>query len=106
MPLNPEIRASDADRDRIAAALREHCAQGRISLDELEERLEVTYAAKTVGTLQEVTSDLPEMDLYELPVPAERRSGMAPARRHSVSARSLHVAGWGGYAAVNLICIS
>jgi hypothetical protein len=106
MPLNPEIRASDADRDRIAAALREHCAQGRISLDELEERLEATYAAKTVGTLQEVTSDLPEMDLYELPVPAARRSGMAPTRRHSLSAHNLRLIGWGGYASVNLICIS
>ena len=31
MALNPEMRASDADRDRVAAALREHCAQGRIT---------------------------------------------------------------------------
>jgi DUF1707 SHOCT-like domain len=83
MPPNPEMRASDADRDRVAAALREHCAEGRITMDELHERLEAVYTAKTVGALQDVTADLPETDLYELPVPATRKATMAPARRGS-----------------------
>jgi hypothetical protein len=74
MPPNPDIRASDADRDRVAGLLREHCAQGRITMDELEERLDATYSARTIGQLQEVTSDLPEEDLYELPVPASQRA--------------------------------
>lgn len=78
MALNPEMRASDADRDRVAAALREHCAQGRIDIEELGERIESVYAARTLGELQRVTDDLPEEDLYELPVPAWRRS--TPAR--------------------------
>jgi hypothetical protein len=105
MPLNPEMRASDADRDRVAAALREHCVQGRITLDELNERLEATYAARTVGALHEITADLPETDLYELPVPATRRAGMAPVRPGRVSLRHADMSGWQRYASVNLFFI-
>jgi hypothetical protein len=84
MAPNPEIRASDADRDRVAESLREHCAEGRITMDEMHERLESVYAAKTVGDLQEITSDLPEQDLYQLPVPASTpRSTASPAVRRS-----------------------
>ncbi len=72
MAPNPDIRASDADRDRVAASLREHCGEGRITVDELHERLEAVYSAKTLGQLQEITSDLPEEDLYQLPVPASQ----------------------------------
>jgi hypothetical protein len=104
MAFNPEIRASDADRDRVAAALREHCAQGRIAVDELNERLDLAYRARTLGDLQKVTSDLPEEDMYELPVPAYRRS--TPARRpRGPLYRTGMRAGWATYAGVNLICI-
>jgi hypothetical protein len=103
MALNPEMRASDADRDRVAAALREHCAQGRIDVDELGERLEGVYRARTLGDLQRVTDDLPEEDMYELPVPASRRS--TPARRGSAGLyRSGLRAGWATYATVNALC--
>jgi hypothetical protein len=54
------LRASDADRDRVAEVLREAAAYGRISLDELDERLDLVYAAKTYGELEPVTRDLPE----------------------------------------------
>jgi hypothetical protein len=104
MAFNPEIRASDADRDRVAAALREHCAQGRIAVDELNERLDLVYGARTLGDLQKVTSDLPEEDMYELPVPAYRQS--TPTRRLSGGIyRTGMRAGWATYATVNLICI-
>jgi hypothetical protein len=107
MTLNPEMRASDADRDRVAAALREHCAQGRIGVDELDERLEGAYGARTLGDLQRVTSDLPEEDMYELPVPASRRS--TPARRTSAGLAGLSrpglLVGWGSYGTVNLVLI-
>ncbi|TYB48587.1 DUF1707 SHOCT-like domain-containing protein [Actinomadura chibensis] len=81
MAPNPDIRASDADRDRVAESLREHCAEGRISMDELQERLEAVYDAKTLGQLQEVTSDLPEEDLYQLPVPASQPKSTASVAR-------------------------
>ncbi|GAA4621358.1 DUF1707 domain-containing protein [Actinoallomurus vinaceus] len=104
MAFNPEIRASDTDRDRVAAALREHCAQGRIGVDELNERLDLAYRARTLGDLQKVTSDLPEEDMYELPVPASRSS--MPARRPSGEVyRKGMRAGWASYASVNLVCI-
>lgn len=105
MALNPEMRASDADRDRVASSLREHCAQGRISVDELGGRLEAVYAARTMGDLQKVTDDLPEEDMYELPVPASRHS--TPARRPSaaLSRPGIWKANLASYAAVNLLCV-
>lgn len=70
---NPRLRASDADRERVAAALREHCAVGRLTMAELDERLGQTYAARTLGDLAVVTRDLPEIE-PELPAPARDRS--------------------------------
>ena len=104
MALNPEMRASDADRDKVAAALREHCAQGRIDVDELNGRLEGVYSARTIGDLERVTSDLPEEDLYELPVPSWRSSTPARARGAEIYQTSMR-AGWATYAGVNLVCI-
>ncbi|MFZ8977997.1 MAG: DUF1707 domain-containing protein [Candidatus Nanopelagicales bacterium] len=56
---DPSLRAGDADRDAAAAALREAYAQGRITQDELEQRLDGVHAAKTYGELAPMTSDLP-----------------------------------------------
>lgn len=104
MALNPEMRASDADRDKAAAALREHCAQGRIDVDELDDRLEGVYSARTLGDLQRVTRDLPEEDLYELPVPSWRSSTPARAMGGGELYHSRMRAGWATYASVNLVC--
>ena len=101
MPPNPDIRASDADRDRVASRLREHCAQGRITVEELNERLDAVYTAKTLGQLQEVTSDLPEEDLYELPVPASHRTTVQPAGGGSVEPYLRGGAMWATWAAVS-----
>jgi hypothetical protein len=53
------MRVSDAERDQVAEVLREAAAQGRITLDELDERLNAVYAAKTYADLEPVTADLP-----------------------------------------------
>lgn len=74
MARNPSMRASDAERDRVAAALQEHCAQGRLTVEEFHERLDRAYTARTVGELDDVTADLPAQDPHQLPVPAERQS--------------------------------
>jgi hypothetical protein len=58
------LRASDTDRERIAERLRTAAGQGRISLDELEERLDAAYAAKTYGELVPITADLPLEDAH------------------------------------------
>src|SRR5215469_7759009 len=67
MASDPKIRASDADRDRTAALLREHLAAGRLSSEEFNERLDKAYAAKTLGELDQLLADLPGIDLYHLP---------------------------------------
>jgi Domain of unknown function (DUF1707) len=57
---NPNLRASDADREAMADRLRRHHTDGRLDQDEFQERLEKCFAAKTVGELAELTHDLPD----------------------------------------------
>ncbi|MGC0329760.1 hypothetical protein RKD23_002750 [Streptomyces sp. SAI-170] len=54
-----ELRASDADRDRVADILREALAEGRLTADEHAERVEGVLAARTVGDLDVFIRDLP-----------------------------------------------
>jgi hypothetical protein len=54
-----ELRASDADRDRIADILRDALAEGRLTAEEHAERVEGVLAAKTVGELEAFVRDLP-----------------------------------------------
>jgi hypothetical protein len=56
---NRDIRASDADRDGVVTILRDAYAEGRLTLDEFDERTTATYAARTWGELQDLTVDLP-----------------------------------------------
>ena len=67
-PPEPTLRASDAEREHHAELLREHAAQGRLTVDELDERLDRVYAARTLGELVPVVADLPA------PAPRERRA--------------------------------
>jgi hypothetical protein len=55
----PELRASDADRERVAEVLRDALAEGRLDMEEFEERLDATYKARTYGELAPITRDLP-----------------------------------------------
>ena len=55
------VRIGDADREAITAQLREHYADGRLTLDELNERLDQTFAAKTKADLNVVMRDLPHV---------------------------------------------
>src|SRR5215470_2949945 len=54
-----EMRVGDAEREATAAELREHYASGRLTLEELNERLDAAFAAKTRGDLNAVMRDLP-----------------------------------------------
>jgi class 3 adenylate cyclase len=53
------VRASDADRERVSELLREHYGAGRLSEEELSERVEAIYGVRTVSELDALTSDLP-----------------------------------------------
>jgi Domain of unknown function (DUF1707) len=63
----PGIRASDEDRSQAAAALGEHYAAGRLTLEEFQERLDKVYAVRTLGELNHLMADLPGTDLSRLP---------------------------------------
>jgi hypothetical protein len=55
----PDLRASDADRERVSEILRDALAEGRLDMAEFEERLDATYQARTYGELAPITRDLP-----------------------------------------------
>lgn len=59
MAADRPIRAADADRDKVVGILREETAEGRLTLDEFNERMESAYTASTWGDLRALTSDLP-----------------------------------------------
>ena len=88
------IRASDEDRERTATALSGHYAAGRLSLEEFQERLDRAYAAKTLGELSDLMTDLPGTGLSQLegqpggnpPLPGPRAHGTVQARDGNVPA--------------------
>jgi DUF1707 SHOCT-like domain len=62
MPLQrsyPDLRASDAERERVAVFLRDQAAVGRLTHDELEDRVGAAYRAVTMGELERLIADLP-----------------------------------------------
>lgn len=73
----PETRASDAERERVAEVLREAVAEGRLDMDEFDERLDRAYRARTHGELQPLLRDLPQHTASVAPAP---RSGDSPTR--------------------------
>jgi hypothetical protein len=54
-----QMRVSDSERERVAQFLREQSLEGRLDHEELEDRLGLAYAAKTVGQLEDLIEDLP-----------------------------------------------
>jgi hypothetical protein len=58
-PDSPGLRASDAEREHVAEALRRHHLDGRIDTEELTERLDRCYAARTTAELRPLLADLP-----------------------------------------------
>lgn len=89
-PGDPRIRASDADRERVATLLSEHHAAGRLSAEEFHERLDAAFGAKTLGDLDALLADLPAIDLYRLPA-----AGIKPAPPGARRPRSRHRPGPG-----------
>ncbi|MER5176917.1 DUF1707 domain-containing protein [Streptomyces sp. NPDC002896] len=73
----PDLRASDTDRERVAEHLRDALAEGRLDMAEFEERLEATYNARTYGELVPLTRDLPAGSVA---VPLVKPSADSPAQ--------------------------
>jgi hypothetical protein len=67
----PQMKASDADRDAVVAALSEHFQAGRLTSEELEDRTGRALSARTLEELDGLTTDLPVV----------RPAGPAPVAR-------------------------
>ena len=65
------------ERERVIQQLSEHFANDRLSMDELESRMELAYKASSIGDLQRLTADLPSA--AALPVPASPAAEELPA---------------------------
>jgi DNA-binding PadR family transcriptional regulator len=77
----PGVRAGDADPDAAAAALGEHFAQGRLTLDELNARLDATLTATTHGELSQAVRDLPDLTVFPARVSFPRGKRARPGHK-------------------------
>ncbi|WP_461110329.1 DUF1707 SHOCT-like domain-containing protein [Streptomyces calidiresistens] len=75
----PAIRASDADRDRVAEILREALAEGRLDAEEHSERIDAVYRARTRAELEPLVSDLPGGQPSVAPSPAPAPGADVPS---------------------------
>ncbi len=78
------VRASDAEREEAARRLRRHFAAGRLSAEELEERVERAYAARTRKELARLVADLPRHPVRHLATGVDRAQ-RALFRAHAAS---------------------
>lgn len=91
VPGRGNLRASDADRERVAEILRQAAGDGRLTLEELDERLDDVYKAKTYAELEPITHDLPQAGAAHVPAPAPaavadpRRFGGQPSSSTAVA---------------------
>src|SRR5215218_5071886 len=86
---DPALRASDEERESVAAALREHGAAGRLDIDELEQRVGAAYAARTHAELSALLTDLPR-----------------PPRAPRARSRDRLGHEWGAFLRVNLLLVA
>src|SRR5437762_12244724 len=89
---DPEVLASDADRERVVDALRQHCTDGRLTLDDFEERLGEVYAARTLRDLDWPLRQLPAP--APPPPPRPPRAPLNPHLKRWLAISALLVAIW------------
>ncbi|MDQ2810649.1 MAG: DUF1707 domain-containing protein [Actinomycetota bacterium] len=87
------ILASDNERESVVDVLRDAYTDGRLTLDEFEERTAAAYAARTWANLRELTGDLPlepvlgDGWLQRNPAPEHAAPGMVPSVQGSRRSR-------------------
>jgi uncharacterized protein DUF1707/2TM domain-containing protein len=108
------LRAADADREQFVAALRQHHADGRLTTEELAERTERAYAARTFGDLDALAADLPPLPppapgppAAGAPAPADLPRRMRPPgpRQAAAKAALLRTILWFGTLSLVLIVV-
>jgi hypothetical protein len=70
MASGPDLRIGDADREAAAATLREHYAQGRLTLEEFNQRLDAVFTSTMQSQLNQITRDLPHVGQPSASLPA------------------------------------
>ena len=94
------VRVGDADREAVAAQLREHYADGRLTLEELNERLDQAFTAKTKADLNTVMRDLPQAARPTAGMPYGGTAWQGQAWQGPMAPRpgqDYGDGGWGGY---------
>jgi DUF1707 SHOCT-like domain len=81
MPEPSKLRVSDEQRERVAQEIREHFAAGRLSEEELDQRVQAAYAARTEAELQAIREDLPELPATTVQLKAELAERRVELRR-------------------------
>jgi hypothetical protein len=94
------MRAADADREAVVERLREAVSEGRLDLDEFDQRLSRAYSAKTYGELDRVLADLPG------PAPSLRPQPPSPTRQQRHVVRGWLAEQWRPWATVVSICVA
>ena len=82
MATGPDLRIGDADREAAAASLREHYAQGRLTLEESNQRLDAVFKSTTQSQLNQVTRDLPHARVPSAPLPVSTPAPGGDRREH------------------------
>jgi hypothetical protein len=78
MPDAPNVRVSDEQRERAAGDIREHFAAGRLTEEELDQRLTAVYSARTEQELRQLLADLPKLPAS----PAQQKAELVARRSH------------------------
>ncbi len=95
MTMSPDMRAGDEDRDRTVSLIREAFAEGRLTNDEFQERMEQAQQARTFGALAALITDLPAVS----PPPSASTSSAVAAPADESNWRK----GWGSWLGVSVI---
>jgi Domain of unknown function (DUF1707) len=91
-PRDPDLRVSQAERDEVVKVLAGHFADGRLTVEEYEERVEAALAARTGRDLEPLLEDLPAPDRPTAPARIRRRREPRSLGGPLVPARLLAVA--------------
>jgi len=84
----PVLSLAD-ERERVVQQLSDHFANDRLSLEELESRMELAYKAASLGDLQRLTADLPSLAAAPVPAPLPAdETALAPDRERMFSVMS------------------
>jgi len=89
-----DLRASDGDRERAVDELPAHAADGRLTVEELEERVQRALAARTLGELADLTRDRPNRESAPPRTAARRRRSRRPDVRAFLAVMALLIAIW------------